>query len=62
MSRYAVVNSATGLVINLIELDPAENDWHPDDGYTAVEIPDGVPVDFNWIYDAGTKTFAEPPS
>jgi hypothetical protein len=58
MARYAMVQDASGIVVNVIEWSGDTADWQPDPGYTMV--PDEPAVcGPGWSWD-GT-TFTPPP-
>lgn len=51
MNNYAIIQS--GKVMNIVIWDGGDG-WSPPDGSTAVQLPEGAPVDIGWSYD-GTK-------
>jgi hypothetical protein len=55
--RYALVD-VDGLVVNVIVWD-GETDYIPDDGLTAVPVPDDVVAGPGWTFD-GTDWIAPP--
>ena len=59
MAHYAVISSATSIVVNLVEWDGNLATWQPPAGTFTILIGAGVRVSVGDTYD-GT-TFIEPP-
>lgn len=53
MSRYALINTATGLVENVIEWDGNTEAWQPDPGYVVIE---SEAAQMGWGYLDGVFT------
>ena len=54
--RYAMVDTASGIVVNVIEWDGDEAQWRAPTGYTMVESAEAGP---GFTYDG--ETFTPPP-
>lgn len=59
MARYAMVQDASGIVVNVVEWSGDTADWQPGPGYTMV-LDDPGTCSAGWSYD-GSK-FIPPPS
>jgi len=46
--RYALVDNATQIVINVCVWDGNASTWQPPTGTTAVGIPAGLPCEIGW--------------
>lgn len=58
MSRYAMVDQGSGIVVNVIEWDGNEETWQPPPGYQMVEDPDfRAGPGYSW----DGETFQPPP-
>jgi len=59
MPRYAVIDEASGMVVNVIEWDGDEATWQPPAGHIMVEDTEGA-AGPGFTYADGT--FAPPPN
>lgn len=58
MARYAMIDDASGIVVNVIEWDGDEAKWAPPEGYTMVEDTENK-AGPGFSYDG--ETFIPPP-
>lgn len=56
--RAAVVNITTNIVENVIVADATKDPAY--EGTILVNLPDGSPVSFGWIYNPADQTFSAP--
>lgn len=56
MARYALIESATGRVANVIDLEGGVN-WECPEGHVTVRSDDAAP---GWQYDNATGEFSNP--
>jgi hypothetical protein len=54
MNKYAVINTSTNLVENIIVWD-GETSWEPPPGHISVNV-DGLDVGIGWTYNNGSAT------
>lgn len=59
MAKYAVVDSSTNQVSNVIEWD-GESAWAPPEGQMLVAVGEGVSVDIGFFYDEEENSFYGP--
>jgi hypothetical protein len=60
--RYAVVNTTSNIVENIVQWDGNSETWQPPDGSIAVEAPDDVEVGASYDPESGEFTPAPPPT
>lgn len=58
MSRCAVVEYASNIVVNMIICSPSDE---PPESCFLVDVDQHPEVDIGWIYDPSTGTFDPPP-
>lgn len=58
MARYAMIDNASGIVVNVIEWNGDTANWQPPTGYTMVEDT-GMKAGPGYTYDG--STFTPPP-
>lgn len=60
--NYALIETATGTVANIVVWDGNAETWQPPEGHTAVEVPEGVYVSIGTRYENGEFVPPEPPA
>ena len=58
MNTYAIIDTATTVVVNIVIWD-GQPPWEPEDGQIAVLIPEGSSAGIGWTYVDGE--FIAPP-
>ncbi len=56
---YALIQGT--LVVNIVVWDGDTENWKPDDGIIAIEIPKGETVGIGWTYENGYFSAPETP-